>query len=107
MARRSWLPTTRDELEATKASRAVTTQFGMERSSEFSHTIGFWWSVSGFDYYLKYVDEMAARGAADLQQYARKYIIDKPFVVGVLMSPADRKRIGLTDRELLLLGRPR
>jgi zinc protease len=98
---------TREELEATKANRAVTTQFGMERSSEFSHTIGFWWSVSGLDYYLKYVDEMAARGVADLQQYAKRYIIDKPFVVGVLMAPADRKRIGLTDRELLLLGRPR
>ena len=27
-------------------------------------------------------EALAARGVADLQQYARKYIIDKPFVVG-------------------------
>lgn len=93
-----------EELAATKANRAVTTEVGMERSSEFSHTIGFWWSVSGLDYYMKYVDEMARRTTADLQQYARKYILDKPYVLGVLMSPEDRKRINLTERELLLLG---
>ena len=93
-----------DELAATKAKRAVTTQFGMERSSEFAHTIGFWWSVSGLEYYMKYVDEMASRAAADLQRYARTYIVNKPFVVGVLISPDDRRRINLTERELLLMG---
>lgn len=98
---------TRDELEATKANRTVTTEFGMERSSEFTHTIGFWWSVSGLEYYMKYIDEMAKRTTADLQQYAKTYIIGKPFVIGVLIPPADRKRINLTERELLLLGAPK
>lgn len=98
---------TADELAATKANRALTTELGMERSSEFAHTIGFWWSVSGLEYYLKYVDEMAARTAADLQAYARKYIVGKPFVIGVLIAPADRRRIGLTERELTLLGASR
>ena len=98
---------TNDELAATKASRAVTTQFGMERSSEFAHTIGFWWSVSGLEYYMKYIDEMAKRTAADLQSYGRKYIVGKPYVVGVLLSPEDRRRINLTERELLLLGSAR
>ena len=93
-----------EELAATKANRAVTTEFGMEKSSEFSHTIGFWWSVSGLDYYMKYIDEMARRTTADLQQYARNYIIDKPFVIGILIPGDDRRRLGLTERELLLLG---
>jgi zinc protease len=93
-----------EELAATKANRATTTEFGMERSSEFSHTIGFWWSVSGLDYYMKYVDEMARRGIADLQRYARTYIVNKPFVIGVMISPQDRRRINLTERELVLIG---
>lgn len=97
---------TRDELEATKANRTVTTEFGMERSSEFTHTIGFWWSVSGLDYYMKYIDEMAKRTTADLQQYAKTYIVGKPFVIGVVIPPADRRRINLTERELVLLGAP-
>lgn len=93
-----------EEIAAVKASRAVTTEFGMERSSEFAHTIGFWWSVSGLDYYMKYVDEMALRTAEDLQHYVRRYIMDKPFVVGVLIAPQDRRRINLTERELILMG---
>ena len=92
------------ELAATKASRAVTTEFGMERSSEFAHTIGFWWSVSGLDYYMKYVDEMASRTTAHLQQYARRYIVNKPYVISVVIPPGDRKRINLTERELVLIG---
>jgi zinc protease len=95
---------TTDELEATKANRAVTTAFGMERGSEFSHTIGFWWSVSGLEYYMKYNDEMAKRTAADLREYANKYIIGKPHVVGVMMTGEDRKRIRLSEEELAKMG---
>jgi zinc protease len=89
-----------EELDAAKAQRAVSSAFGRERSSEFSHTIGFWWSVSGLEYYLKYVDEMARRTPAQLQDYARKYIIDKPHVTGVILSPAARAQLRLTEDEL-------
>ena len=95
---------TQEELDATKANRSVTTEFGMERSSEFSHTIGFWWSVSGLEYYMKYNDEMAKRSAADLREYANKYIVGKPHIVGVMLSPGDRRRINLTDAELAKIG---
>jgi zinc protease len=95
---------TTDELEATKATRAVSTAFGMERSSEFSHTIGFWWSVSGLEYYMKYSDEMAKRTAGDLRAYANKYIIGKPHVVGVMMTAEDRKKLRLTEDELAKMG---
>jgi len=94
-----------EELEATKANRAVTSAFGRERSSEFAHTIGFWWSVSGLEYYMKYVDEMARRTPADLRAYANKYIIGKPHVVGVMIPAEERKRIRLTEAELASLTR--
>jgi zinc protease len=95
---------TQEELEATKANRSVTTAFGMEKSSDFSHTLGFWWSVSGLEYYMKYNDEMAKRSAADLREYATKYIVGKPHVVGVMISLGDRKRINLTEPELAKMG---
>lgn len=95
-----------EELNAAKAQRAVSTAFGLERSSEFSHTIGFWWSVSGLDYYLKYVDEMARRTPVQLQDYARKYIIDQPHITGVLLSPEARAQLKLTEDELALWGNP-
>ncbi len=95
---------TQDELDATKANRAVTSAFGAEKSSDFSHTIGFWWAVSGLEYYMKYVDEMAKRTPQDLRNYSNKYIIGKPHVVGILMSHEDRVRIKLTEDELTKIG---
>ncbi len=93
-----------EELDATKANRSVTTAFGLERSSESSHTIGFWWSVSGLEYYMKYNDEMARRTANDLRVYATKYIIDKPHLIGVMLPQDDRRRIGLNEKELVAVG---
>ncbi len=95
---------TQEELEATKASRAVSSAFGREKASDFSHTIGFWWAASGLEYYMKYVDEMAKRTPADLRSYASKYIIGKPHIVGVMMTAADRAKLKLTPDELARLG---
>ena len=95
-----------EELNAAKAQRAVSSAFERERSSEFSHTIGFWWSVSGLEYYMKYVDEMARQAPAQLQDYARKYILDKPHVTGVLLSPEARGQLKLTEEELARWGAP-
>jgi len=92
---------TAEELEATKASRAVTTAFGLDRASEHAHTIGFWWSVSGLEYYMGYVDSMAAQTLDDVRGYAGKYIVGKPMVVGVLLPPGVRRAYGISDADML------
>jgi zinc protease len=89
------------ELENVKAHRAVTSAFDRERSSGFAHTLGFWWSVASLEYYMGYVDNMAQQKTSDLQAYARKYIVGKPHVTGVLISPTDRASLKLTSDELL------
>jgi len=94
------------ELEAAKAERAVSSAFGRERSSEFAHTIGFWWSVSGLEYYMKYVDEMGRQTPAQLVDYARKYIIDRPHITGVLLSRDAQATLKLTEDELAQWGAP-
>jgi len=88
------------ELEAVKAQRGTETQFGIEKTSELTHTIGFWWAVADLDYFLGYVDNMARQTPADLQRYAAKFIIEKPSVTGVLISPADRARLRLTPADV-------
>lgn len=92
------------DIEAAKAQRAVSSAFEREKASAFAHTIGFWWSVSGLEYYMKYVDEMGRQGPIQLQDYARKYIIDRPHVVGVLLSPKARADVNLTEEELARWG---
>lgn len=93
-----------EELEAVKAHRAVSTAFGQERATENSHTIGFWWSVVGLEYHLRYVDEMARQTPADLQQYARSFIIGKPHITGVMLPRGATRAINLTEAELASIG---
>jgi zinc protease len=92
---------TQEELDATKAERSVSTAFGLDRASDFAHTLGFWWSVAGLEYYMGYVDNMAKQTLADLRGYASKYIIGKARVVGVLIDANARRAIGLTSDQLL------
>jgi zinc protease len=94
----------KDELEAVKAQRAVSSAFGRERASGFSQTIGFWWSVADLEYYMGYVDNMATQSLADLRGYAAKYIVGKPRITGVVIPAEARQSIALTTADLLPRG---
>jgi zinc protease len=92
------------ELEPVKRQRIAGTMFGLERPSGFAHQLGFWWAVTGLDYYLGYVDAMARETVPDLQRYARTYIVGKPHVRGVLIDTQANQRVRLTARELTHWG---
>jgi zinc protease len=94
----------KDELEAVKAQRAVSSAFGRERASGFSQTIGFWWSVADLEYYMGYVDNMATQSLTDLRGYASKYIVGKPRITGVVIPAEARQSIALTAADLLPRG---
>jgi zinc protease len=88
------------ELETVTRRRIADTMFQLERSSGFAHQLAFWWSVTGLDYFLGYVDAMARQTPAELRAYARKYIVGQPHVTGVLLSSQARRKLGLTGEEL-------
>jgi zinc protease len=94
----------RDELEAVKMQRVVSSAFGRERASSLAQTIGFWWSVASLEYYMGYVDDMAKQTPADLERYADTYIVGKPRVTGILLSPEARRALKLTEQELIAPG---
>ena len=93
-----------EELEAVKAHRAVTSAFDRERASGFAHTLGFWWSVASLEYYMGYVDYMAQQTIDDLRAYARRYILGKPHIAGVLIAPDARQSIKLAPNDLITAG---
>jgi zinc protease len=95
---------TSDELEAVKAHRAVTSAFDRERASGFAHTLGFWWSVASLEYYMGYVDYMAQQSLNDLRAYARKYIVSKPHIAGVLIPTDARQSLKLVPADLVTAG---
>jgi len=95
---------TSDELEAVQAHRTVTSAFDRERASGFAHTLGFWWSVASLEYYMGYVDHMAQQTVGDLRAYARRYIVGKPHIAGVLIAPDARQALKLGPQDLEMTG---
>jgi zinc protease len=78
-----------EELEGAKKRRAVHSVLQLEQGAGLAHSVGFWWAVSGLDYYLGYVDNLSTRTPADLNAFVARYITKRPFVVGIMTTPAD------------------
>jgi zinc protease len=97
---------TTEAVDGVKRTRIVGTMESLERTSGFTHQLGFWWAVTGLDYFFGYVDTMAKQTPQDLQRYAARYIVGKPRVTGVLLSPETRRAIKLTEAELTAGGTP-
>ncbi len=97
---------TADAVNSVKQKRIVETMESLERASGFAHQLGFWWAVTGMEYFYGYNDAMAKQTPDDLRRYASKYILGKPRVTGVLLSPETRRTLKLTESELTVGGTP-
>lgn len=91
------------EQELTDAQKELGIQslYEREQSTQWAHTIGFWWAVAGLDYYRDYVPNMQRVTRSDLARYAQTYLKGKPYVVGVLLNPDAKQKTGLTPEALL------
>jgi zinc protease len=65
--------------------------------SEYVKTLAFWWAVTGFDYYDGYLDNLRKISLADVRAFVGKYLVGKPHLDAILMSPEDAKTVGLKD----------
>jgi zinc protease len=97
---------TDQELEYAKTLIDVSETFDREKPSQYAHTVSFWWASSGLDYYDTYVDNLRKVTREDIRQYVRKYIKNKPRIVSALLSEEDQKRVGLTEKDLLVRDDP-
>lgn len=87
-----------EQMEYAKTQLEISEMYGQEQASTFIHTLGFWWSVAGgIDYYLNYVDNLKKVNRTDIESYVKTYIHNKPFIKGILVSPEDKAKIGLTS----------
>jgi zinc protease len=79
-----------------------------ERPSQLAHTLTFWWTSAGLDYYLGYIDNLYKVKPADVTRFINTYVTGKPYVFGVMVSP-EMKKSGLDAAHfeaLLGLGKP-
>jgi zinc protease len=92
---------TEEQLRAAQTQVRVAETYGREQASTFAHTVGFWWAVSGLDYYLDYVDEMQEVDTGDFAEFANQWMVGKPRVTGLLISPEALQATGITVNDLL------
>lgn len=71
----------------------------LERSSPSSYTksLAFWWAVAGLEYYETYIPKMQEVSLADIQRFVIKWLVDKPHITGILLSPEGAKAAGIKD----------
>ena len=86
---------TDEQLENAKTILSINEQYGRQQPSQYVHTVGFWWAVAGLDYYLNYVDNLKKVTRKDIQDYLKKYVINKSYVMGVLTSPEEKEKVEL------------
>jgi zinc protease len=80
-------------LKVVEKRRSVATAFELEESIGLAHTVAYWWSTAGLDYYLGYTDNLSRRNSSDLGGFVARYLGGKPFVIGVLTPEREAPRV--------------
>lgn len=81
---------TDEQLETAKTLIAIQDAHGREKTSDFVHTVSFWWASASIEYYTSYVDNLKKVTREDIKQYVRKYIKGKPHATGILTTAENR-----------------
>jgi zinc protease len=92
---------TDDELASSKTTLEASDLFEREKSSEYAHTLSFWWSSTGIDYFRGYQKNLRAISRADINNYVNTYIIGKPHVSIALLAPEAKAKANLTEDDLI------
>ena len=96
-------PTYYSDAELANAKTALESRdlFSREKVSDYTHTLSFWWSSTGMDYYRDYYKHLRATSRADVDRYIKTYIAGKPHVGVAMLSDAGRLESKLTDQDLI------
>ncbi|MCJ8209353.1 insulinase family protein [Mucilaginibacter sp. RS28] len=84
---------TDEQLETAKRKLEIKQIREAEVTSDFTQVLSFWWASASIDYFNTYNDNLKKMTKADLQNYVRKYIKDKPHCAGLLINPYMEQQI--------------
>jgi zinc protease len=93
---------TDEQIETAKNRLSVDEIYGRESTSNWVHTVSFWWASAGLDYYSKYIENLKNIKRSDINDYIHKYIKGKNYIVGALVSEDMVKSLDLKETDLLL-----
>lgn len=92
---------TNEELESAKTILESLELFDREKPSEYAHTLGFWWSSTGIDYFRGYQKNLRATSRAEITRYVKTYIQGKPHVGVALVSTSAQAQAKITPEDLI------
>ncbi len=93
---------TDEQMETAKTLLAISDAYGKEQTSQFLHTVTYWWASASIDYYTDYVANLNKVTRKDIKKYVDTYIKDKPKVIGILLSPAMKEQMQIESFETYL-----
>jgi zinc protease len=64
-----------------------------EITSDYIHTLAFWWASASIDYFLSYNNNLQKVSKKDIKAYVQKYIKGKPYCAGLMISPELKKQL--------------
>jgi len=92
---------TDEELENAKTLLEADDLYSREKLTEYGHTLSFWWSTTGIDYFRGYHRNLRATTRADITKYIKTYIQNKPRIGLALISPEQQAIAKLTPEDLI------
>ncbi len=92
---------TDEELENAKTILESRDLFEREKLSDYAHTLGFWWSSTGIDYFRGYYKNLRATSRENINRYVNAYIQGKPHVGIALISSEAQARVRITEEDLI------
>ncbi len=92
---------TDEELESAKTILESRDLFEREKLSDYAHTLSFWWSSTGIEYFRGYHRALRATTRGEINKYINTYIQGKPHVGIALLSPDAKAESGLTEGDLI------
>jgi zinc protease len=92
---------TDEQLESAKALLEADDLYSREKLSEYAHTLSFWWSSTGLDYFRGYLPALRRTSRTDINRYVTTYIQGKPHIGLALISTEAQQQVKLTPEELI------
>ncbi len=89
------------ELQNAKTILEARDLFDREKLSEYAHTLGFWWSSTGIEYFQGYHQNLRAITREDTNRYIRTYVHGKPHIGVALLSKESQAAARLTAEDLI------
>ena len=92
---------TDEELKNAKTLLESRDLFEREKLSDYTHTLSFWWSSTGIEYFRGYQKNLRAVSRDDINRYIDTYIQNKPHVGIAMVSPEMKAASKLTEQDLI------